>query len=447
MKTKLFASLIISSLFIIAGDAVAVKYELSLRTDRPQQPDSEGMFYTKGDNVKFTADLKADGIPTSAVVQATISYPGIIKPVTQDLDIKDGTGTIVIPAKDPGWIYASVSLPPPSGKGRALAQDSAGALVDPFLIRPGAERPKDFDAFWDSWTAKTTNEPIKIISNEKIELTEKQNPGNKIIVREFEINCVGPMPSTGFYGMPVNAKPKSLPIIAKFQWAGGGIEPELPLYYSDAAIFMTVGKFGAPYRLREEKWASLGDISGGYKHDKNIEDKNNAFLLWMILRDLRALQFAKTLPEWDGKTIVVVGESLGGAQSFILGGLDSDITFSCPCVPALSDHGGQCVLRRSGWPVIWEADSDGKPVDEKNALRAENARYFDTINFAARYKPHQEISVGTGLLDGTCPPEGVFAAYNSLPANMVRKIWVNPRAGHEAGNGHGGKRIEEIIGK
>ncbi len=427
--------------------AQAGKLELTIRTDRAQTPDGAPLFYARGETIRFLATLADGGVPTSAVVKAELIRPGRINPEKRDIRIVDGKGVLEVPAEAPGWVHLSAFFPQTSPKKGVKARDGAGALVDPFLIRPGAPRPADFDAFWDGWVKKTTEMPLRVLSRETIPLTEKQNPGGKFVLREFEINCVGPMPATGFYAMPVGAKPKSLPIIVKFQWAGGGILPELPLYYSDIAIFMTVGKFGAPYRLKDEKWASLGDIGGGYLHDKNILERDNAFLLWMILRDLRALQFAKSLPEWDGKTLVLVGESLGGAQSFILGALDQDVTFSCPCVPALADHGGQRALRRSGWPCIWKANEKGEPVDATNAVRAANAAYFDAANFAPRYRLGQEISVGTGLLDGTCPPESVLAAYNSLPTNIVRRLWVNPRAGHEAGNGHGGKRIEEIIGK
>jgi len=41
----------------------------------------------------------------------------------------------------------------------------------------------------------------------------------------------------------------------------------------------------------------------------------------MYLRDSRALDSLMTRPDWDGKTIVLMGTSMGGQQSIVLAGL------------------------------------------------------------------------------------------------------------------------------
>lgn len=165
----------------------------------------------------------------------------------------------------------------------------------------------------------------------------------------------------------------------------------------------------------------------------------------MIIRNLRAQMFLKTLPAWNRKVLVVNGESLGGAQSLAMAALDRDVTFACACVPALSDHNGALAGRRNGWPQLWKINAEGRPLDAHNSAISDAAQYFDTANFARRISC--ETSIGTGFLDAACPPEGVFAAYNALNAGIVKQIWWNPKAGHDAGNAHGGRRIAEIIGK
>ena len=58
----------------------------------------------------------------------------------------------------------------------------------------------------------------------------------------------------------------------------------------------------------------------------------------MYLRDSRALDYLLTRPDWDGKTIVLMGGSMGGQQSLALAGLRPDpISAVLVCVPAGAD--------------------------------------------------------------------------------------------------------------
>ena len=81
------------------------------------------------------------------------------------------------------------------------------------------------------------------------------------------------------------------------------------------------------------------------------------------------------------------------------------------------------------------------------AAKFETARYFDTANFATLIGPSKEVTVGTGFIDTTCPPDGVYAAFNAIPSNVVKRLSPKPLLGHGAGNEYGGVRIQEILGK
>ena len=56
------------------------------------------------------------------------------------------------------------------------------------------------------------------------------------------------------------------------------------------------------------------------------------------------------------------------------------------------------------------------------------ARYFDAVNFAARSKAEAIFTVG--YLDLTCPPTGVYAAFNAWPGK--KKMVDLPKIGHVA---------------
>ena len=52
---------------------------------------------------------------------------------------------------------------------------------------------------------------------------------------------------------------------------------------------------------------------------------------------MRTLDFLTSQPEWDGKRILVLGESQGGGQSLAAAGLDHRVSAVVATVPAMSD--------------------------------------------------------------------------------------------------------------
>jgi cephalosporin-C deacetylase-like acetyl esterase len=57
----------------------------------------------------------------------------------------------------------------------------------------------------------------------------------------------------------------------------------------------------------------------------------------------------------------------------------------------------------------------------------EAVRYFDNVNFAARTHAKEAV-VTVGFIDTTCPPTGVYAAYNALP--IRKSIFNDVKSGH-----------------
>jgi cephalosporin-C deacetylase len=92
-------------------------------------------------------------------------------------------------------------------------------------------------------------------------------------------------------------------------------------------------------------------------------------------------------------------------------------------VPAGCDHTGVAVGRVNGWPKFIPS----LPVTLPHPLVLESVRYFDNVNFAARTHAKEAI-VTVGFIDTTCPPTGVYAAYNALP--IRKEIFNDVKAGH-----------------
>jgi cephalosporin-C deacetylase-like acetyl esterase len=146
-----------------------------------------------------------------------------------------------------------------------------------------------------------------------------------------------------------------------------------------------------------------GNVPRNYQAVGNT-DRETSYFLAMYLRDSRALDYLMTRPDWDGKTIVLMGTSMGGQQSLVLAGLRPEkITAVLVNVPAGSDANGDLHGRKAGYPN-W-------PSDNPDVMKA--AVYFDPINFASHIQA--PVLAAMGFIDTVSPPAGIWTALNEIP--------------------------------
>jgi len=168
-----------------------------------------------------------------------------------------------------------------------------------------------------------------------------------------------------------------------------------------------------------------GGIPRAYQAIGNT-DREKSYFLDMYLRDSRALDYLLTRADWDGKTVVLTGGSMGGQQSLVLAGLRPEkVTDVLVCVPAGADTNGDLHGRKAGYPN-W-------PSTNSDIMRT--ALYFDPVNFASRIKA--PVMAGMGFIDTTAPPGGIWTALNQIPGpkEPLPMIWsehdnMTPREGH-----------------
>jgi len=142
----------------------------------------------------------------------------------------------------------------------------------------------------------------------------------------------------------------------------------------------------------------------------------------MYLSCYRAADYLTQRSDWNGKTLVVMGDSQGGQQTLMTAGFFPGISAALALVPAGFDMLGPEVGRKGGWPQ-WYGQTDGKDP----ARVHEASRYFDVANFIPNIKC--PVLVGVGLLDETCPPEGILAGLNQLTS--PKEVIILPRSGHQ----------------
>jgi cephalosporin-C deacetylase-like acetyl esterase len=150
---------------------------------------------------------------------------------------------------------------------------------------------------------------------------------------------------------------------------------------------------------------------------RGMDSRETCYFLGMYLRLMRAMEFLTSQPEWDGKTLIALGSSQGGAQAIVAAGLDERVTIVSAGLPALCDLTASEAGRAAGWPIGKRKLSE----EERETLR-----YFDVCNFAARTKATAVVRVG--LIDRTCWPAGVLAMCNQLQGD--KHVLTFPDSGH-----------------
>jgi cephalosporin-C deacetylase-like acetyl esterase len=274
--------------------------------------------------------------------------------------------------------------------GRNTGFYAVGAAVDPTRIGLSAPRPSDFDAFWNAKLAAQAQVPI----DATLTPVETDVPGVELDM--FELHALGSK-AHGYVARP--AREGRFPAVIQLQYAG-----VYALNAHAAAVRASQGWLILNVDSHDKLPSDpSGAVPRAYQAVGNT-DRETSYFLNMYLRDSRVLDYLLTRPDWDGKTIVLMGGSMGGQQSLALAGLRPDkISAVLVCVPAGADSNGDLHGRKAGYPN-WPSD---KPAVMHTAL------YFDTVNFASRITA--PVMAGMGFIDTISPPAGVWTALNQIP--------------------------------
>ncbi len=278
-------------------------------------------------------------------------------------------------------------------------------------VRPDAvvSAPDPQPDFWDFWT-QTLAEMDAI----PLEPTFTEIPAYSNDVRtcyEVRYPSWGGAISGGILSVPV-AEGK-YPV--HLQYMGYGAEPFYfdPSASPDRIDYLVSIRDQGIFRDTLFRWI-----------DRGLAAKETFYYRGAFADAKRAVDFVTTLDKADTDHIVSMGESQGGALTFVAAAFDSRIKAIAPAVPFLGDYPDYAKI--VWWPVhevFDQADAEGL---DRGALMT-MLTYFDVKNFAPRI--HCPVYMAFGLQDPTCPPHTNFAIYNNLGTRDKRYFCV-PTCGH-----------------
>ena len=366
-------------------------------TFTPDHPDG---IYAVGERIGWTVTLPK-GAAVSGPFTYTIRRYGADSIGAGTLTLAKGRGRIETSLAEPAMLVVEVKPPAgvtdfgnqsTGGKGRVRL----GAAVDPTRIVASEPKPADFDDFWA--------EKLRMLAEVPVDPVVKPGESDRAGV-EWSTVRLGNVGGSHVYGQLARpAGDGKFPAVLVLQWAS----PPYPLQKSwvtalaaQGYLAFNVEPHDVPADMPQAFYDALPAIIKQYNTIGQLS-RDESYFLRMYLGAYRAVEYLASRPDWDGRTLVVMGTSMGGQQSFAVAGLNPRVTDLIVNVPAGADVTSTLHGRWASYPN-WK-------VSDSRVL--ETSRYFDTANFASGITAR--ALVGLGFIDDVSAPAGVWSVFNQI---------------------------------
>ena len=290
--------------------------------------DKDPLTYAPGEEIVFRVQLLDDGTPCAGKTvrwlrtgdDGKTEEGEAITAADQPVDIRTAIET-------PGFVWLKVVVLDESGKNipgeNHEFNGGAGVLLDRLGSAP---EPDDFDAFWQRQKERLAEVPLSA------HLSEVDSPDQNVKCYDLRVDSVG-APVSGYFCLPADAEEKSLPALLVLQGYGVASASK-EICAGKSSLALCINAHGIENGRDADFYQNLFNTtlkSYGLPAGTNT-DPETSYWNGVAMRVMRALEFLKSLPEWDGKNITVTGGSQGGFQSILAAGLDPDVTSERPLV-------------------------------------------------------------------------------------------------------------------
>ena len=387
-------------------------------------PNHADWIYKTGEKATGEGQLYKYGIPQYGV---TVSYEigGDMMPAETSGSVTLKQGKAVIPIgtmKEPGFRDCRMTA---TVDGKSY-KHHVKVGFSPEKIKPYTQMPKDFKEFWDKNKAEAAKYPLTYTKElAKEYCTDKVD----CYLIKLMLNSRG-QSIYGYLFYPKNATKGSCPVVLYPPGAGVKTikEPLRHKYYAEeGCIRFEIEIHGLNPTMTAEEFKEISNAFNGRENgylNNGLENRDNYYMKRVYLGCVRSIDLLTSLPEWDGKNVIVQGGSQGGALALITTGLDPRVTACVANHPALSDMAGYKAGRAGGYPHFFR--TEGMDTPEKLKTMA----YYDVVNFARLIKVPTYITWGYN--DDVCPPTTSYAVYNTL--DCPKEALITPINEHWTSN-------------
>ena len=294
---------------------------------------------------------------------------------------------------------------------------------------PARKEPADFDRFWRATLDEANRHQRDAI------FTVVEAPLDFVDV--FDVSF------SGYRGEIIKAwlllprsRNKALPCVVEFVGYGGG--RGFPMEHLDW-VNAGFAHFVMDTRGQGSSWSQsdTADIEPEGSNSqypgfmtRGILNPDTYYYRRLMTDAVRAVETIRDHPAVDEKRVAVTGASQGGGVTIAVAGLLPEIPVVMPDVPFLC-HFHRAVQIVDTYPYQ-EIVNYCRVHRDKTDRVFQTLSYFDGMNFAVRAKGRALFS--TALMDDTCPPSTVFAAYNHYAG--LKEIEIYPYNQHDGGGIH-----------
>ena len=400
---RLLTSLLL--LLALASNAAAENYPYRSDYLWVTVPDHADWLYQVGERATVEVQFYKYGIPCDGVVEWSAGTDLLESDAKGTATLKGGRASIDMGTmKKPGFrdLRLTIRL-----DGQTYQHHvKVGFSVD--KIAPFTQEPADFLTFWQQSLEEARKYPLKYT---KEYVKERSDDKVDCYLIKLELD----RQHHAFYAylmMPKDAPKRSCPVV--LTPPGAGIKPIreacMTSYYPENGLIrMAIDIHGLNPTLSEQTFEDIrtafDNKDNGYLR-QGLEDRNRYYMKHVYLGLVRCVDLLTSLPEWDGRNVVMQGGSQGGALALVGTALDERVTLCVANHPALSDMAAGSSGLTSGYPhFTQQSGAYGKAC-------LSTLPYYDVVNFARHIKV--PVYMTWGYNDNTCPPTTSYAVWNVL---------------------------------
>lgn len=370
------------------------------------EPDHADWLYDVGEAATVDVRIYKYGVPQDGL---TVTYE-----LSDDMMRPDTTGSVVLRDR-----HAMVPVGTMSSPG--FRDCKLTAYIDsvkythhvkvgfsPDKLTAYTQMPDDFKDFWRGAVDEAEAFPLTYTKERAEEYcTDKVDCWLVKLTLNKRGQCI-----YGYLFYPKGAKERSCPVVLCPPGAGVKTikEPLRHKYYSEnGCIRFEIEIHGLNPTLTQEQFNEIGNAlnSGANSYLNNgLDNKDHFYMKRVYTACVRAIDLLTSLPEWDGKNVIVQGGSQGGALAIVTTALDSRVTACVANHPALADMARYVTGQAGGYPHYFNTPGLG------TEQHINTMAYYDVVNFARLV--NVPVRMTWGYNDNTCPPTTSYIVYNTL---------------------------------
>ncbi|MFM2292782.1 MAG: Acetyl esterase Axe7A precursor [Bacteroidota bacterium] len=412
MYKKSLISILLLSILLVSN-VIAENYPFKSDYLWYAVPNHADWIYKTGENAIIDVMFLKYGIPQDGIIEYEIANELCISDTKGSVTLKDGKAIINAgTSKEPGFRDIRLKL-----KSFGTTYEHHVKIgFSPEKIVPYTQEPSDFKEWWNKNIAENSKQPLKY-SKELYKPYCTENVDCYLVKLEVSEE------HQAFYGFllcPKLMKKAQHPVVLCPPGAGikANRDPQSKNYYPENGCIRFVVEIHGinptyPEEVYEDIRSAFDGRIKGYLY-QGLDNRDHYYMKHVYLGLVKCIDFLTSLPEWDGKNVIVQGGSQGGGLAIVAAGLDNRVTQCVVNHPALADMARGKKGGASGFPHFSEKE---QLLTEANM---QTIAYFDVVNFAKYVRAKTFMTWGYN--DNTCPPTTSYAVWNTLKCEKEKLV-------------------------